>query len=58
MPTGPAVADFPDVPIDYWAYRYIEYCYAQQIVAGYSDGYRPQEPVTRDQMAVDVAAAL
>ncbi len=58
VPTGPAVADFPDVPIDYWAYRYIEYCYAQQIVAGYSDGYRPQEPVTRDQMAVYVARSI
>jgi DNA-binding beta-propeller fold protein YncE len=58
VPSGPAVADFPDVPIDYWAYRYIEYCYAQQIVAGYSDGYRPQEPVTRDQMAVYVARSI
>jgi hypothetical protein len=58
VPSGPAVADFPDVPIDYWAYRYIEYCYAQRIVAGYSDGYRPQEPVTRDQMAVYVARSI
>jgi len=58
VPTGPAVATFPDVPTDYWAFRYVEYCYASGVVGGYWDGYRPGEPVNRAQMAVYVARAM
>jgi PKD repeat protein len=59
LPTGPATPSFPDVSTDHWAYPYIEYCYAQHIVQGYWDNsYRPQEPVTRDQMAVYVARSV
>ena len=25
VPTGPAVATFPDVPTDHWAFKYVEY---------------------------------
>ena len=54
-PTSPS---FADVPVDYWAYSYIEYCKAHGIASGYSDGYHPRETVTRDQMAVFIARAF
>jgi hypothetical protein len=53
--TPPATPSFADVPANYWAYKYIEYCNAHDIVKGYADGYRPGDAVTRDQMAVYVA---
>ena len=57
--TAPASVDFPDVPADHWAYRYIEYCYTHHIVQGFSDGsYQPALPVTRGQMAVFIARAV
>ncbi len=50
---------FPDVGTDQWAYKYIEYCHAQGVVQGYTDGtYGPGNLVTRDQMAVFVAGAF
>jgi hypothetical protein len=49
---------FDDVAADYWAYRYIEYTVAAEVVGGYGDGtYRPDGPVDRGQMAVYVARA-
>jgi hypothetical protein len=55
----PVAPDFSDVPTDYWAFKYIEYCRSQGIVAGYADGsYRPEDVVTRDQMAVYIARAF
>jgi hypothetical protein len=51
--------DFPDVPIDHWAYSYVEYCVEHGVVAGYDDGYYHAEyAVTRDQMAVYIARAF
>ncbi len=58
VPTGPATASFPDVPPDHWAHRYVEYCHDQGVVQGYEDGYRPDEAVSRAQMAAYVARAL
>jgi PKD repeat protein len=58
VPSGPAVATFPDVPTDHWAYRYVEYCHSQGIVQGYWDGYHPDETVNRAQMAVYIARSL
>jgi PKD repeat protein len=59
VPTGPATATFSDVPTDYWAYKYVEYAVAQNVVKGYSDGtYKPADQVTRDQMAVFIARAI
>jgi PKD repeat protein len=59
VPSGPATPSFTDVPVDNWAYRYIEYAKAQDVVQGYSDGtYKPTEQVTRDQMAVYIARAV
>jgi hypothetical protein len=56
--TGPSSASFPDVPTDHWAFRYIEYAKANNIVQGYPDGYHPAEAVTRDQMATYIARAI
>jgi len=59
MPTGPAEATFPDVPTDHWAYAYIEYAAANNVVQGYPEGdYKPDKSVTRDQMAVYIARAM
>jgi len=59
VPDGPVTPTFPDVPDDYWSYKHIEYCVDQSIVSGYLEGdYRPENPVTRDQMAVYVSRAL
>jgi DNA-binding beta-propeller fold protein YncE len=50
---------FPDVGVGHWALDHVEYAVNQNVVAGYDDGtYHPNEPVTRDQMAVYVARAL
>jgi len=56
--TPPSTPSFGDVPTSHWAYKYIEYCKDQGIVQGYADGYRPEEVVTRDQMAVYVVRAF
>ena len=63
--TPSAPENIPDVPTTgcgddgtapYWAYKHIEYCVENGVVFGYDDGYyRPEEVVTRDQMAVYVA---
>jgi len=58
VPSGPAIATFPDVPTDDWAYKYVEYCYGQAVVQGYWDGYHPDETVNRAQMAVYIARAI
>ena len=55
----PGTQTFPDVPSSQWAYKYIEYCHAQGVVNGYTDGtYQPDGVVTRDQMAVYVQRAF
>jgi len=53
-----AAATFPDVPEDHWAYQYIEWLASLGIVYGYWDGYRPDEPVTRAQMAVFIGRTV
>jgi hypothetical protein len=56
VPTGPVTAAFDDVPTDHWAYRYVEYAVAEDVVRGYDDGlYHPGEAVDRGQMVVYVA---
>jgi len=43
----------------HWAYRYIEYCIENGVVQGYDDGfYRPDQDVTRDQMAMYIVRAF
>jgi len=59
VPDGPPTPHFPDVPTDQWAYKYIEFAYANNIVAGYPGGnYEPDLPVDRGQMAAFVARAI
>jgi len=59
VPDGPPTATFGDVPTDYWAYKYVEYCKTNEIVQGYDPvTYAPEVDVTRDQMAVYVARAF
>ena len=56
---GPSTPHFPDVAADEWAYKYIEYAYANNIVAGYDDGtYQPGVAVDRAQMAAFIARAM
>jgi len=58
VPTAPAEATFTDVGIDHWAFKYVEYAYANHIVGGYGDGYHPSDPVDRGQMAVFIARCM
>jgi len=54
--TPPAESPFSDVAVDFWAYKYIGYCYDHDLVGGYPDGtYHPDEVLTRAQMAVFIA---
>ncbi|MBN1459626.1 MAG: S-layer homology domain-containing protein [Armatimonadetes bacterium] len=51
--------NFPDVPSDHWAYKYVEYCVEQGVVTGFPEGdYKPANVVTRDQMAVYIQRAF
>ncbi len=57
--TPPTTPTFPDVPDTFWAYKHIEYLAGQDIVKGYEDNkYHPENPVTRDQMAVYITRAF
>ena len=57
--TPPTTPSFPDVPTTFWAYAFIEFCKAQGVVKGYSDGtYQPGDVVSRDQMSVYIAWAF
>lgn len=50
---------FADVPVNYWAARWIEQLAAEQITGGCGSGnYCPATPVTRDQMAVFLVRAM
>jgi hypothetical protein len=42
-----------------WCYPHVEYLVEQGIVHGFGEGaYRPEAPVTRDQMAVYITRAF
>lgn len=57
--TPPDAPSFDDVPRSHWAYRHIEFAHSRDVVFGYDDGYyRPDNAVTRAQMAVYVARAF
>ncbi len=43
VPTAPTTAHFPDVPTDFWAFKYVEYAYSQNIVTGYCERQLPAE---------------
>jgi len=59
VPSGPEIPHFPDVGADHWAYKHIEYCFAQHVVEGLPSGYyRPTWSVDRAQMAVYIARSI
>jgi len=59
VPTPTGDPTFPDVLEDFWSYRHIEYIAAEQVAGGYGDGlYHPEDPVSRDQMAVFISRAF
>jgi hypothetical protein len=59
VPPGPSTPTFWDVPVDHWAYEYIEYCTARGAVRGVFVGcYLPGKAVDRAQMAVFLAMAV
>ena len=54
-PPAPPTVTFGDVPVDYWAWKYIESIYAAGITGGCSTSpmnYCPTDTVTRAQMAI------
>ncbi len=59
MPTWPATATFSDVATDFWAFKEVEYCHTQGVVAGYADGtYKPADDVIRGTMALYIYRAF
>ncbi len=59
VPPGPDTADFPDVPTNHWAFKYIEYAHQNNIVQGYGNGnYGPEDDLDRSQMAVFLARSM
>ena len=59
VPDGPAEATFNDVPTDHWAYKYIEYSVANDIIQGYDPvTYDPTVTLSRDAMAVFISRAV
>ncbi len=52
-------ARFSDVPLDFWAYDFIEYLANRGVIGGYSDGtFRPNNSATRGQLAKIVVLGL
>jgi len=54
--------NFRDVPVEYWAYGYIEWAYCRGIISGYTCGvgcseFRPEAYTTRSQIAKMVVLA-
>lgn len=48
----PGGATFTDVPLDHWAYPYVETAFLHSIIGGYDDGtFRPHLDVTRAQLS-------
>ena len=59
IPDGPPAPSFPDVPPDYWAYRWVECARAHNLTLGSADGlYHPQDALDRAQMAAFIARAI
>ena len=57
--SGPSFATFPDVPMNFWAWKHVEWIAARSVTKGYGDGYyHPDDLCPRDQMAVFVARAF
>ncbi|MBT9141462.1 MAG: Amidase enhancer [Dehalococcoidia bacterium] len=56
---NPAAGRFSDVSPTAWYYGAVEAAHAAQLVGGYPDGsFRPDQPITRSEIAVMVVRAL
>ncbi len=59
IPAGPYYGFFSDVPADYWACKYIEFCHQAGLITGFADGtFQPELLVDRGQMAVYFARTV
>jgi hypothetical protein len=56
VPT-PTTKTFTDVATDYWAYKYIEYCYSIGAISGYPPVFKPDDFADRASVAVGIARA-
>jgi hypothetical protein len=55
----PSTPTFPDVPTDFWAFKYIEFLNQENVTKGFADGlYHPEILVDRAQMAVFIYRAF
>ena len=53
-----AECDFEDVKKDSWYYQNIARAYEAGLINGYDDGFKPDENVSRQDMAVIIARSL
>ncbi len=59
VPSGPAINTFPDVPVTFWAFKYIEFAVDHGVTIGFPDGtYGPALATRRDQMATFIWRAF
>ena len=57
-PTSPKET-FSDVPSDYWAYPFIEPLIEKDLIVGISETeFRPNQPITRAQLALEIEKAF
>ncbi|GLX66343.1 S-layer homology domain-containing protein [Paenibacillus glycanilyticus] len=52
------ISPFHDVESSKWFYPYVNAAYAAGIITGYNDQFKPQDTITREEMAVMIARAL
>ncbi len=57
-PNQPNQISFTDVPTNYWAKDFITELAQQEIIKGYQGRFRPNEPVTRGELAAMLSLAL
>jgi len=59
VPDDYLIASFTDVPMDFWAFRHVEYAAELGVIKGYTDGsYQPGQTVDRGAMAVYIARSI
>ena len=55
----PPIETFSDVPSDYWAYPFIEPLIEKDLIVGISETeFRPNQPITRAQLALEIEKAF
>jgi hypothetical protein len=58
QPNQPNQISFTDVPANYWAKEFITELAQQEIIKGYQGRFRPNDPVTRGELAAMLSLAL